>query len=90
MNKALGFAILAIAAVYLVVSLADFLPKYSAVPELVWGQERLGLTTSTTNLRFHMSLEMVVDVIVVVLLVILGWWLTNLDAPPEVVIARLV
>ncbi len=79
MNRALGFTVMAIAAIYLVVSLTDFLPKYGAVPELVDNQKRLGLTTSTTNLRFHMSLEIVVDVIVVGLLVVLGWWLTTTE-----------
>ena len=70
---------MAIAAIYLVVSLTDFLPKYGAVPELVVDQKQLGLTTSTTNLRFHMSMEMVVDVIVVGLLVVSGWWLTTTE-----------
>ena len=79
MNRTLGFLIMAVALVYLLVSVADFLPKYTAVPELVDNQERLGLSTSTTNLRFHISLEMVVDVIVVALIGVLGWWLTTTE-----------
>ncbi len=79
MNRALGVSVIAIAAIYLIVSLSDFLPKYSTVPELVDNQKQLGLTTSTTNLRFHMGLEMVVDGIVVALLVVLGWWLTTTE-----------
>jgi len=79
MNRTLGFLIMAVALVYILVSVADFLPKYNAVPELVRNQEDLGLGTSTTNLRFHISLEMVVDVIVVALLAVLGWWLTTTE-----------
>lgn len=79
MNRTLGFLIMAVALVYLLVSVTDFLPKYTAVPELVDNQEKLGLSTSTTNLRFHISLEMVVDVIVVALIGILGWWLTTTE-----------
>ncbi len=79
MNRTLGFLIMAVALVYLLVSVADFVPKYTAVPELVDNQEKLGLSTSTTNLRFHISLEMVVDVIVVALIGILGWWLTTTE-----------
>jgi len=79
MNKILGILILALALLYLIVSMADFLPKYTEVPELVKNQHRLGLVTSTTNLRFHMSMEMVVDVIVVGLLAVLGWWLTTTE-----------
>ena len=79
MNRTLGFLIMAVALVYILVSAADFLPKYGAVPELVKNQKELGLSTSTTNLRFHISLEMVVDVIVVALIGILGWWLTTTE-----------
>ncbi len=81
MNRMLGFLIMVAAAVYLVVSVADFFPKYTAVPELVANQEKLGLVTSTTNLRFHIGQEMVVDIIVVGLLGILGWWLTTTETP---------
>ncbi len=79
MNRTLGFLIMAVGLVYLLVSIADFAPKYGAVPELVDNQERLGLSTTTGNLRFHISLEMVVDVIVVALIGILGWWLTTTE-----------
>ncbi len=79
MNRTLGFLIMAVGLVYLLVSIADFAPKYGAVPELVDNQEKLGLSTTTGNLRFHISLEMVVDVIVVVLIGILGWWLTTTE-----------
>ena len=79
MNRTLGFLIMAVALVYLLVSVADFLPKYSAVPELVKNQEEIGLSTTAGNLRFHISLEMVVDVIVVALIGILGWWLTTTE-----------
>jgi len=79
MNRTLGFLIIAAAVVYLVVSLSDFLPKYTAVPELVHNQDKLGLSTTTTNLRFHIAQEMVVDAIVVALLVVLGWWLTTTE-----------
>jgi len=79
MNRTLGFLIMAVALVYILVSVADFLPKYTAVPQLVHDQERLGLSTSTTNLRFHIGQEMVVDVIIVGLLGILGWWLTTTE-----------
>ncbi len=79
MNRTLGFLIMAVGLVYILVSVADFLPKYSAVPELVQNQEDLGLSTTTGNLRFHISLEMVVDVIVVALIGILGWWLTTTE-----------
>ena len=79
MNKTLGFMIMAVGLVYILVSVADFAPKYNAVPELVDNQERLGLSTTTGNLRFHISLEMVVDVIVVALIGILGWWLTTTE-----------
>ncbi len=79
MNRTLGFLIMAVALIYLLVSVTDFLPKYTAVPELVDNQERLGLSTTTTNLRFHISMEIVVDVIVVGLIGILGWWLTTTE-----------
>ncbi len=79
MNKTLGFLIMAVGLVYILVSVADFAPKYNAVPELVDNQEKLGLSTTTGNLRFHISLEMVVDVIVVALIGILGWWLTTTE-----------
>ncbi len=79
MNRTLGFMIMAVGLVYILVSVADFAPKYNAVPELVDHQERLGLSTTTGNLRFHISLEMVVDVIVVALIGILGWWLTTTE-----------
>ena len=79
MNRTLGFLIMLVALLYLLVSVADFSPKYAAVPELVDNQEELGLITSTTNLRFHIMQEMVVDVVVVGLLGILGWWLTTTE-----------
>ena len=79
MNKVLGWLILVVAAIYLAVSLTDFLPKYTAVPELVKNQKQLGLSTTTTNMRFHIAQEMIVDAIVVALLVVLGWWLTTLE-----------
>ncbi len=79
MNRTIGFVVMAIALVYLIVSASDFVPKYSAVPELVDNQEELGLSTSTTNLRFHIGLEIVVDIIVVGLLGVLGWWLTTTE-----------
>ncbi len=79
MNKVLGYIIIAIAIIYMLVSAGDFLPKYTAVPYLVDHQEELGLSTSTTNLRFHMMWEMVVDVIVAVLLAIVGWWVTTTE-----------
>ena len=79
MNRLLGFLIIVVAVVYLIVSVADFFPKYTAVPELVANQDRLGLVTSTTNLRFHIGQEMVVDVIIVGLLGVLGWWLTTTE-----------
>ncbi len=79
MNRVLGFLIIAVALVYILVSMADFFPKYTAVPELVENQEQLGLTTSTTNLRFHIGLEIVVDIIVVALMGGLGWWLTTME-----------
>ncbi len=79
MNKVIGYVVITVALIYVLVSASDFLPKYSNVPYLVEHQEELGLVTTTTNLRFHMSLEMVVDVIVVGLLVVLGWWLTTTE-----------
>lgn len=79
MNKALGYVVIAIAIIYLLVSVGDFWPKYSKVPYLVEHQEELGLVTSTTNLRFHMMWEMIVDVIVGGLLILLGWWLTTTE-----------
>jgi len=79
MSRTLGFLIMALAILYLIVSLADFLPKYTAVPDLVDNQKRLGLSTTTTNLRFHIAMEMVVDVIVVGMLGVLGWWLTTTE-----------
>jgi len=79
MNRTLGFLIMAVAVVYLIVSATDFIPKYTAVPQLVHDQKKLGLSTSTTNLRFHIGQEMVVDVIVVALIGVLGWWLTTTE-----------
>jgi len=79
MNRTLGFLIMAVAVVYLLVSAVDFVPKYTAVPQLVHDQDKLGLSTTTTNLRFHIGQEMVVDVIVVALIGILGWWLTTTE-----------
>ena len=43
--------------------------------------EELGLVTNSTNLRFHMMWEMVVDGIITALLVIAGWWVTTTETP---------
>jgi len=78
-NKVIGYVVIAIAVIYLLVSASDFLPKYNSVPYLVEHQEELGLVTTTTNLRFHMMWEMIVDVLITAVLGIAGWWITTTE-----------
>ena len=75
MTRVIGALIILCAIVYLAVTLVDFFPKYGAVEDIVKHQDELGLKTTTTNLRFHMSLGMVVDIIVLGLLAVVAWWL---------------
>jgi len=75
MTKAVGVLVILCALVYLTVTLADFVPKYGTVGQIVDNQNRLGITTTTTNLRFHMGLPIVVDIIVLVLFGLVAWGL---------------
>lgn len=73
MTRAVGVLVILCALIYLTVTLVDFVPKYGATGQIVHDQDQLGLKTSTTNLRFHMGLPIVVDIIVLVLLGLLAW-----------------
>ena len=75
MTRIVGFAVIVCAVVYLAVTLVDFVPQYSATDEIVAQQDELGLTTTTTNLRFHIGLHIVVDIIVLIAFGLLAWWL---------------
>ncbi len=75
MTRLVGVVVILCAVVYLTVTLADLMPKYGAVDEIVHNQDKLGLKTSTTNLRFHIGLRIVVDIIGLALLGLVAWWL---------------
>ncbi len=78
-SRMLGFVILLIAAGYLLVALLDIGPEYASVAQIVDNQEQLGLETSTTNLRFRIGLELLVDILCIGLLALVGWWLTTVE-----------
>ncbi len=75
MTKVVGVLIILCALVYLGVTLVDFTPKYGAVPAINQNQDQLDITTSTTNLRFHIALPLVLDIIIIGLLGIVSWHL---------------
>lgn len=78
-SRALGFVVILIAVAYLLVALFDIGPKYAAVDEVVAQADQLGLDTSTTNLRFRMGLEFLVDIVFIAALALVGWWLTTVE-----------
>lgn len=81
MTRVLGVVVILCAVIYLTVSLVDLLPKYGAVEDILQHQDELGLKTTTTNLRFHMSLPLVVDIIVLAALGVLAWYLIGSEVP---------
>ena len=74
-----GYLLLLFAALHLVISLADFAPEYAAAGNIGANAEKYGLQTSDTNLRFKLGLEFTIDVLIVGVLAIAGWWLTTTE-----------
>jgi hypothetical protein len=79
LTRLLGVLVLAVAATILVVSFLDVGAQYATVPQLTAQAEQLGLDTTTTNLRFGIGAGMIVDVVVVLALAVVGWWLTTCE-----------
>jgi hypothetical protein len=76
-TKLAGWILIAYAAVYLLTSIASFGPKYAAAGAIGDKAEKYGLQTNDTNLRFKMGLDFFVDVLIVGVVALAGWWLTT-------------
>ncbi len=79
LTRLAGYLLLLFAAIHLVISLIDFAPEYAAAGNIGANAEKYGLQTSETNLRFKLGLEFTVDVLIVGVLAIAGWWLTTTE-----------
>ena len=89
LTRLAGYLLLLFAAIHLVISLMDFAPEYAAAGNIGANAEKYGLQTSETNLRFKLGLEFTVDVLIVGVLAIAGWWLTTTEVIQIVWIIRL-
>ena len=78
-TKLAGYLVILLAVGYLVVTLADFGPEYAAAGSIGEDAEKYGLKTGTTNLRFKIGLEFFLDVIIIGVIVIAGWWLLTTE-----------
>ncbi len=79
LTKLAGYILLLMAAGYLVISLADFGPDYAAAGTIGDKAKDWGLQTTATNLRFHIGLGLLADVLIVGVIAIAGWWLTTTE-----------
>jgi hypothetical protein len=77
LTKLSGWILILFAAGYLVVSLMDFGPEYAAAGEIGAKAENYGLQTSETNLRFQMGWEFAIDIMIIGVIAVAGWWLTT-------------
>ncbi len=78
-SRVLGFVILLIAAVYVVVAVVDNGSEYTSAPRVVEQYEDQGLQLGTTDIRFRVGIEGIVDLVCIGLLVLVGWWLTTVE-----------
>jgi hypothetical protein len=76
-TKLAGYILIAIAAVFLIIGIVNFGPKYAAAGAIGAKAESYGLQTNPTNLRFKMGFEFFVIVLVVAVIALAGWWLTT-------------
>jgi hypothetical protein len=77
LTKLSGWILILFAVAYFVISLSDFGPEYAAAGEIGAKAENYGLQTSETNLRFSMGWEFAIDIVIVGIIAIAGWWLTT-------------
>jgi len=75
MTKFLGILIFLTAAVVLIIAITNFTPQFSAAGTVADQQQQYGLSTTTTDLRYAMGIEFIVQLIVTGLLAVLGWFL---------------
>lgn len=76
-TKLAGWILLVMTVAYAGVTIMSFGPKYAAAGYIGEKAEHFGLQSNTTNLRFQMGSELVVDIICIGILAIAGWWLTT-------------
>jgi hypothetical protein len=75
MTKITGILFFLLAAAMLVITITNFTPQFAAANGIAAKQSQYGLTTTTTDLRWASGVELVVQLIVVSLIVMLGWFL---------------
>ncbi len=80
-TKLSGWILLLMALAYAGISLMDFGPEYSAAGYIGANAEKFGLKTTDTNLRFQMGWEFVIDILIIGVMSVLGWWLTTQEVP---------
>ncbi len=74
-----GWILIIFAIVYFGITLADFGPEYAAAGNIGMDAEKYGLETSETNLRFKMGTEFAIDIVIIGLIALAGWWLTTTE-----------
>jgi hypothetical protein len=76
-TKATGMLIIMLAGVFLVIALINIGPSYSAAPTVLDKSDVYGLNTDSTNVRFAIGGRFLLQVIIVAMLGLAGWWLTT-------------
>lgn len=75
MTKIAGVLFILLAAALLIIAITNFTPQFAAASGIAAQQTQYGLTTTTTDLRFAMGIQLVVQIFVVGFLALLGWFL---------------
>ena len=95
-TKLCGWIVILGAAGYFIVALTDFGADYAAGGEIGALAERAqidgdeGLKTTGMNLHFHVGLELVVDMLIIAVIVLGGWWLTTCEVQQYVWIGLII
>ena len=75
MTKSLGVVLFLLGALVLGLAINNFVAQFASADYVAAHAQDLGLTTSTTNLRFGMGGQLLVQILVAALLAVVGWFL---------------
>jgi hypothetical protein len=75
MTKITGVLFILLAVALLVITISNFTVQFAAAGPVAEKQGDYGLTTTTTDLRLAMGIELLVQILVVGVLALIGWFL---------------
>ncbi|NLO73711.1 MAG: hypothetical protein GX100_06315 [candidate division WS1 bacterium] len=81
MNQTMGILFILAAAAILVIAISNFVPQFGAATTVAERQQDYKLMTTTTDLRFDMGVQFLVQILVTGVLVLLGWFLYAAETP---------